>query len=108
MLTPRLEFLNIEHVVANDVHVDVQRSHVVAVLQAQRHKGVGVLDAINEVASALNHALVYEFAEWFFLHAIAVVLKEFVPESAVDEVTGCVLGAADIEVDILPILVGFL
>ena len=100
---PSAEAVDVEHIVSHYVNIHVKRCHIVAVLEACRYKCVGVLDAIHKVAAALYHALVDELLEWLFACAVAVVLEEFVPEAAVNQVACGVLGAADIEVDILPV-----
>ena len=105
---PCLELLNVENVVAHDIHIHMDGSGVIVLLEVKRHKLVGVLDAVNEVAATLNHSLVYKFAEWLGLAHIAVVIEEFVPETAVDQVACGVLGTAHIKVNLTPVFVGFL
>ena len=39
------------------------------------------VDAVNEVRTALNHALVHQLLEWLFLAAYAEVEQELVPET---------------------------
>ena len=87
----------------DDVHIDVNGGHIVLVFQAETDEGVGVFDSIDKVGASLNHSLVHEFGERFFLAADAEVKEELVPEAAVDEVPRGVLGASDVEVHVLPI-----
>ena len=56
--TPGLEGFKVEHVVRNDVDIDIQWGDIVLVFQAEGNEGVGVFDAIDEVAPSLDHALV--------------------------------------------------
>ena len=79
-------------------------SHVVVLLQVQRHEGVGILDTVYEVASALYHALVDELLEGFVVLAITEVVEELVPETRVDEVTRSMLATTHVEVHVLPVL----
>ena len=76
---------------------------VVLVLKAQAYEGVGVLDTVYEVASSLDHTLVDEFLEGFLLLAHAQVEEELVPEARVDEMTGSMLAAAHVKVNVLPV-----
>ena len=55
--------------------------YVVFILETAADECIGILDAINEIASSLNHALVYELFEWFGFNYVAEVIKEFVPET---------------------------
>ena len=105
--TPCFEGLGVEYVGRDDVDVDVDWGDVVLVLKAVGYEGVGVLDSVDEVATALNHALVDELLEWLFGGGYAYVEEEFVPEAGVDEVSCGMLCAADVEVDVLPVVVGF-
>ncbi len=66
------------------------------------------IDTVDEVGAALDHALIDELLERLFLAAHAVVVEELIPETAVDEVAGGVLGTADVEVDVAPVFVGLL
>ena len=66
----------------------------------------GHVVAVDEVGATLYHALVDEFLERLFLARHAVVVEELVPEARIDEVTGGMLGAADVEIDVLPVVVG--
>ena len=81
--------------------------YVVLVFQPVRYKGVCAFYAIYEVRSSLNHALVHQAAEWFVLAHLAHVEQEFVPEAGVYKVSHGVLGAAYVEVHVLPVGVGF-
>ena len=83
-------------------------SSVVLVLQTQRYELVGVLDAIYKVGTTLYHALVNQFLERFFLAGNAQVEEEFVPEAAIDEVTGSMLAATHIQIYVLPVFIGLL
>ena len=68
-------------------------------------EGIGIFDTIYEVASTLNHTLVYKLLEWFFLYAYTEVVEELVPETRVNQVTGSMFSTTYIEVNILPIVV---
>ena len=101
--SPSLECLHVEHIVLHDVHIHVDRCHVIFLAEVVAHKGVRVLDAIHKIRTTLNHTLVDELLEWFFLAAVAVVVKHFVPETAVDEVSRCMFRTTHIEVNVLPV-----
>ena len=106
--TPSLECLHIEYIVLNDVHIHVDRCHVVLLAEIVADEGVRVLDAIHEVRTTLNHTLVDELLEWFFHTAITVVMKHLVPETAVDEVSRSVLRTTHVEVHTLPVGISLL
>ena len=101
---PSLEGFDIEHIVGYDVHIHVDGCHVVVLLEVQRHEGVGILDAVYEVASALYHTLVDELLEGLVVLAITEVVEELVPETRVDEVTRSMLATTHVEVHVLPVL----
>jgi len=100
---PGAEGVAVEHVVLYDVDVDVDGGHVILVFQAVGDERVAVFDAVDEVGASLYHALVDEFLEGLFAARHADVVEELVPEAAVDEVSGGVFRAADIEVYVLPV-----
>ena len=101
--TPSLEGFRVEHVVLHDVHVHVNRSHVVVLGEAFRHKRVRVLDAVHKIATPLNHALVDQLLERLFAHRNAEVEEELVPETGIDEVTRSMLRTAYVEVHAFPV-----
>ncbi len=68
--------------------------YVVVLFLAGTYKGVGVLDAIYKVRTTLYHTLVDELLEGFVLDHNSEVIKEFVPETAVYQVSGGVFGTA--------------
>ena len=103
--TPSLEGLEVEDIVRHDVHVHVEWGSVVLVLQSQRDEGIGVFDAIDKVATALNHALVYQLLEGLFGYGVTQVVEELVPEARVDQVTRGVLCTTYVEVYMLPVVV---
>ena len=80
---------------------------VILLAQTIGNEGVGVLDAIDKVAAALNHALIDQLLEGFLGDAPAIVVQEFVPETAVDEVSRSMFRATHIEVHIAPVSVLF-
>ena len=65
---------------------------------------VVLLAAIHKVAPSLYHALVHQLLERLLLHAHANVEEELVPETGIDKVSRAMLGAAHVEVYVLPIL----
>ena len=92
----------------DDVHIHVDGRHVILVLEIQRNELVGVLDAVNKVTAALNHTLVDQLAEGFYLAHKTVIIEELVPETAVNQVTRSMLGTTHIEVYLTPIFVGLM
>ena len=98
--SPSLERLDVELVVVDDVHIDVDRCNLIVALKSEGNEGWMVLaflvDTIDEVGAALYHSLVNEFLEWLVGARVAAVVKEFVPEARVYEVTGSVLGTTDV------------
>ena len=102
--SPSLEGFGVEHVGRNDVHVHVQRRHLVLILQPVAHESVRVLDAINKVRPPLDHSLVHQLAERFILRANAKIEEELVPEARVDQVAGGVFRTAHIEIHLLPVV----
>ena len=103
---PLAEFFDVKGIKFHNVDIHVDGRHVILVLEVVGYELVGILDAINEVAAALNHALVDEFAERLSLAYIPVVIEELVPESAVDQVTRSMLGTTNIKVYLAPIIIG--
>ena len=101
--TPVLEGFHVEHVVRHDVHIHVEWGSVVLVFQAQRHEGIGILDAIYEIASSLNHTLVHQLLERFFHNGDTQVVQELVPEAGVDQVAGSMFCTTYIEIHVLPV-----
>ena len=83
-------------------------SHVILVLEVERNKRVGVLDAVHKVAASLNHALVDQLAERLGLADKTVVIEELVPETAVNQVTRGMLGTTHVEVHLTPIFIGLM
>ena len=79
---------------------------VVFILLLQGDEGVGILDAVDEVGASLDHALVDQLAERLVADHLAQVVKEFVPETGIDQVAGGMLGATHVEVHLLPVAVG--
>ena len=106
--SPCAEFVDVEHIVAHNVHIHVNRRNIIFIFQIQAHESVGVFDTVHKVTAALNHTLVEKFLVWLWFAHIAVVVEELVPEAAVYQVTCGVFGTAHIKVDLTPILVGFL
>ena len=113
--SPSLESFCVEHVVLNDVHVHMDWGHVFVVLsQAERHENrmsflvSGLVVAIDEVRTSLDHTLVDQLLERLFLHAVTIVVEELVPEPAVNQVAGGMLRSAHIEVHVLPVFIGCL
>ena len=96
----------------DDVHIDVDGGGIILVFlsQADEDGGFGMVvgvDTVDEVGASLNHSLVDQLLVGFFLAAATEVVEKLVPETAVNQVTGCMLRTADIEVDILPVFIGF-
>ncbi len=74
--SPSAESILVEHVVADDIHVNVYGSYIlVTAFEVQTDKlalvCALVVDAIYKVAATLYHALVYQFLEWFVLATVA-------------------------------------
>ncbi len=111
--SPSLECLDVELVVAYDVHIHMDRSYVIVLLQVQAYEYrslvvVVAVDAIYEVGATLDHTLVHQLLERLFLAAYAEVEEELVPETRVNQVTGSVLATTYVEVNILPVLISLL
>ena len=81
----------------------MNRSRVILILEPEGDEGIRILDAINEVRAPLDHPLIDQLAEGFILYDQPKVIDEFVPETAIDEVTCGVLCTADVEVDMAPV-----
>jgi len=79
---------------------------VVLILESEGNEGVASLYAIYEIGATLDHSLVDELFKRLLLAYISSVIKEFVPESGVDEVTCGVFRTPDIEVHIAPVFIG--
>ena len=113
--SPCAEGVNIEHIAMNNVHIHVYGRNLVLVFHSQRHEerrllsiAFGSLHTINKVASALNHTLVNQFLERFVVHSHAHIEEEFVPEAAINKVTGGVFCSTHIEIYVLPVANGLL
>ena len=65
------------------------------------------INTISEAGTTLNHSLVDHPLERFILARQAYIIQELAPETAVNQVASGVFGATDIEVHVLPIVVGF-
>jgi len=99
------EAFQIEYVVAYDVDVHVNGGHLVGLFQVVGNKGIRVLDAIHEIGTSLYHTLVDELFKRLFFTDDAKVVQEFVPETAVDKVTGSMFGTTHVKVNLLPVVV---
>ena len=113
--SPCLEGFDVEDVIGHDVdiHMDGRRVLVLVFESETDEDGMsffltGYVVTIDEVASSLDHALVDKFLEGFFFAAVSVVVEEFVPEPAVDQVSGGMLRTAHIEIHVLPVFIDFL
>ncbi len=82
------------------------RSDIVTILQPRADKAVGVLYAVNEVAAPLYHALVDELSERLILAHESQIIQKLIPETAVYQMAGGMLGAADIKIDAAPVFIG--
>ena len=107
---PRAESLKVEHIVAHDIHIHMDRLHAPLVFRCvdKPIRDIGVRtanQAIDEVRTPLNHTLVDEFLKGLVLADITEVVEELVPEAAVDKVSRGVLAAAEVEVHLPPVLV---
>ena len=109
---PCFEGLNVENIVGDNVHIHVDRCHVgVVILQVEAHKHgmslllAGHIVAVYEVGAALNHTLVHQFLERFFLATHSVVEEELVPEARIDEVSRGMLGTSHVEIHVLPVFI---
>ena len=92
----------------DNVYIHMNGRHVILVFEIERYKFVGVLDAVNKVTAALNHTLIDQFAERLCLTNITIVIEEFIPKTAVNQVTGSMLGTTHIEIHLTPVLIGFM
>ena len=90
----------------NDVYIHMDGSHIIVILEIERDKLIGVLDAVNEVAATLNHTLVDQLAERLSFTNITIVIEELVPETAVNQVSRGMFGTTHIEVYLTPVLIG--
>ncbi len=85
----------------------MNRGGVVVFFQFRAHERVGVLYAVHEIATPLDHSLVYKFTERFVLAYFAAVVKEFIPETTVDEMACGMFRASDVQIDLPPVFIGF-
>ena len=103
---PCAERVEIEYVVAHDVHIDVDLLGFVLVFQSERYEFVGADHAIDEIRTALDHTLIDEFLERLRFADISQVVEEHVPEARIHQVPCRVFDAADVEIDVAPVFVG--
>ena len=78
----------VKHVIRHNIHINVNRSGVILVLQIQWNKRIGVFNAIHKVTASLYHTLVNQLWKGSSLYRYAQVEQELIPETRVDEVTG--------------------
>ena len=83
----------------------MDRCYLIILLEVVGDKGVGAVDAIDEVGSSLDHTLVDELLKGLLLTNNAQIKEELVPETAVNQVTGSVLRTSDIEINVAPVLI---
>ena len=105
--TPGPERLQIEQVVAHDVHIDMNLLGIVLVFQPQRHEFIRTDDTVYEIRAPLDHTLIHEFPERFAFANIPQIVKEHVPETRIHQVPGGMFDPADIKVDTAPVFVRF-
>ena len=86
----------------------MNRRHFILIFQTKTHKRVGVFYTINEVGTALDHPLIDHLLKGFIFARCAQIEEKLIPESTVDKVTRSVLTTAHVEVNIAPIVAGFL
>ena len=106
--TPVFESFNIQDIVGNDVYIHMDRSYFILVFQVQRYECVGIFDTIYEVGTSLDHTLVDQFLEWFIFANDTHIIQEFIPETAVNQVTGSMFRTTYIQVYIAPVSVHIL
>ena len=83
----------------------MDRCHLIILLEVVGDKGVGAVDAIDEVGSSLDHTLVDELLKGLLLTNNAQIKEELVPETAVNQVTGSMLRTSNVEINIAPVLI---
>ena len=103
--SPLFEGIHVEHVIADNIDIHMDRSHLIILLEVVGDKGVGAVDAIDEVRSSLDHTLVDELLKGLLLTNNAQIKEELVPETAVNQVTGSVLRTSNVEINIAPVLI---
>ena len=101
---PRPEAVEVELVVVHEVDVDVQALGAMGFALVARHKGVGPLDAVHKAGPAQNHPLVDHGLERLVKSDVAEVVQELGPKARVKQVPCRVFRAADVQVDLPPIV----
>ena len=51
---------------------------------------------VHEIGTSLDHSLIDQFLEGFFLASDTDVIQEHIPETGIDQVTGSVFGASQV------------
>ena len=85
----------------------MNRICLVFVFEIERNIFVCSLYSIDKLALALNHSLIYQFFVGFVRAYNANVKQELADKSRVEQVSCCMFAASDIQIDILPIGIGF-
>ena len=81
--------------------------HVVLLALRVGDKLVRTLNAVDIVRATLDHSLVDQSLERLILADDPEVVEELIPEAAINQVTRSVLGAANVEIHLSPVTVGF-
>ena len=101
---PGFEGLDVELVGLDEFDVHVQTLSLVFFSLFKRHELVCALNAVNEVRTPEDHALVDHPLERFIETNPSAVKQELRPKAGVQEVSCRVFSAAHIQVDLPPII----
>ena len=101
---PGAEPFEVQLVVVHEVDVHMEPLGGVGFALAGRHKGVGALDAVHEAGPSQDHPLVDHAFERFIEADVSPVVQEFGPKTCVQQVPGGVLGPADVQVHLAPVI----
>ncbi|OQC02427.1 MAG: hypothetical protein BWX77_01217 [Bacteroidetes bacterium ADurb.Bin090] len=94
--TPVAKTLQIKHVVVYNVYIHVNGSVFVLVFEIVGNKSVAVFDSVHKIGAALNHTLVNELLERFIFTYHPQIVQKFIPETAVQQVSGGVFRTPDV------------
>ena len=101
---PGAEPFEVQLVVVHEVDVHVEPLCGVGFALAGRHKRVCALDAVHEAGTSQDHPLVDHPFERFVEADVSPVVQEFGPKTCVQQVPSGVLGPADVQVHLAPVI----
>ncbi len=87
------------------IHIHMNRCDIVLLFQVVRNKSIRAFYAIYKITPSLNHTLIYQLLKRLLLTRQTNVEQKLVPETTVNQVTGCMFSSPDIKINIPPVII---